>query len=138
MTMKIPFNKTRQLSTADLPGVICDPILIFEFVANPSYALVQAISAWLLGEKADWEETRRLASELILAIIVPDGTRYEFGTAKKIDDLADQTDQDFIINILNGWNTRISLERIATVKKLGPSLEPSPASGGGKTRQKVS
>ncbi len=136
--MKVPFNKTRQLSTASLPGVVCDPILTFEFAASPSYALVHAISTWLLSKETDWEETRRLASELITAVIIPDGTRCELGTVESIDELAAQTDQNFIINILNGWNTRISLERIATVKKLGPSLEPSPASGDEKPPQRVS
>lgn len=130
--MKIPYNKTRQFSTAELPGVICDPILIFEFVANPSYVLVQDVSVWLLAKKDDWPEARRLAAELIKAIIVPGGTRHPLGTPNEIDSVAEQTDQDFIINVLNGWNKRITLERIADVKKLKPSLEPLPTSDGGK------
>jgi hypothetical protein len=136
--MVIPYNKTRQLSTAELPGVICDPILIFEFVANPSYVLVQDISAWLMAKADDWPETRRLAAELIKAIIVPDGTRYSLGTPDEIDSIAEQTDRNFIVNVLNGWNKRISLERIASVKKLQPSLAPSPANDGEKSPQLVS
>jgi hypothetical protein len=136
--MKIPYNKTRQLSTAELPGVICDPILTFEFVANPSYALVQDISAWLLANADDWPETRRLAAQLIKAIVVPDGTRHALGTPEEIDSVADQTDRDFIVNVLNGWNKRITLERIADVKKLRPSLEQSPASDGEKCPQLAS
>lgn len=137
--MKIPYNKTRQLSTAELPGVICDPALIFEFVAAPSYLLVRAVSTWLAQtDRGDWEETRRLASELIWAVIIPDGTRYELGTPEQIDTLAAQTDQDFIVNVLNGWNTRITLERIAQTKKLKPLSEPSPASGDEKSRQSAS
>lgn len=135
--MIIPYNKTRQLSTAELPGVICDPILIFEFIAAPSYALVQDISIWLT-EKSDWEETKRLAAELIKAVIVPDGTRYPLGTLEEIDSIAKQTDQDFIANVLNGWNTRISLERMADVKKLGPLLAQSSASSGAKNRPSAS
>jgi hypothetical protein len=135
--MKIPYNKTRQLSTAELPGVICDPILTFEFIAAPSYALVQAISTWLT-EKSDWEETKRLAAELIKAVIVPDGTRYPLGTLEEIDSIAKQTDQDFIANVLNGWNTRISLERMADIKKLRPLLAQSPASSGEKNRLSAS
>jgi hypothetical protein len=131
--MKIPYNKTRQLSTAELPGVICDPILVFEFVANPSYALVQDVSTWLMSKIDDWPETRRLAAELIKAVIVPDGTRYVLGTPEEIDSLADQTDKDFIINVLNGWNKRISLERMADVKKLAPSSVRSSTSDGEKT-----
>lgn len=135
--MKIPYNKTRQLSTAELPGVICDPILTFEFIAAPSYALVQDISIWLT-EKSDWEETKRLAAELIKAVIVPDGTRYPLGTLEEIDSIAKQTDQDFIANVLNGWNTRISLERMADIKKLRPLLAQSPASSGEKNRPSAS
>ncbi|MCK5644098.1 MAG: hypothetical protein KAJ19_25085, partial [Gammaproteobacteria bacterium] len=74
-----------------------------------------------------------LAAELIQAVIVPDGTRYPLGTPEEIDSIADQTDQDFIVNTLNGWNKRITLERIADVKKLRPSLAPSPASDGKKS-----
>lgn len=137
--MKIPYNKTRQLSTAELPGVICDPALTFEFVAAPSYLLVQGISTWLAQTgRDDWEETRRLASELIQAVIIPDGTCYELGTPEQIDTLAAQTDRDFIVNVLNGWNTRISLERIAQTKKLRPLSGPSPANGGEKSRQSAS
>ncbi|KKN00547.1 hypothetical protein LCGC14_1136800 [marine sediment metagenome] len=128
--MKIPYNRTRQLSTAELPGVICDPILIFEFVANPSFALVNDISTWLISKIDDWSETRRLAAELIQAIIVPDGTRQRLGTLEEIDSVAEQTDRDFIVNVLNGWHKRISLERIADVKKLRPLLAPLPASDG--------
>lgn len=135
--MKIPYNKTRQLSTAELPGVICDPILTFEFIAAPSYALVQDISTWLT-EKSDWGETKRLAAELIKAVIVPDGTRYPLGTPEEIDSIAKQTDQDFIANVLNGWNTRISLERMADIKKLRPLLAQSPASSGEKDRLSAS
>lgn len=135
--MKIPYNKTRQLSTAELPGVICDPILTFEFIAAPSYALVQDISTWLT-EKSDWGETKRLAAELIKAVIVPDGTRYPLGTLEEIDSIAKQTDQDFIANVLNGWNTRISLERMADIKKLRPLLAQSPASSGEKNRPSAS
>lgn len=126
--MKIPYNRTRQLSTAELPGVICDPILIFEFTANPSFALVNDISTWLISKIDDWPETRRLAAELIQAIIVPDGTRHPLGTLEEIDSVAEQTDRNFIINVLNGWHKRISLERIADVKKLRPLLAPLPAS----------
>ncbi len=132
MKMEIPYNKTRQLSTAELPGVICDPILIFEFVANPSFALVNDVSTWIVSKADDWPETRRLAAELIQAIIVPDGTRHSLGTPEEIDSVAEQTDQDFIINVLNGWHKRISLERIADVKKLRPLLAQSDASGGKK------
>jgi len=128
----IPYNKTRQLSTAELPGVICDPILIFEFVANPSFALVNDISTWLISKVDDWPEARRLAAELITAIIVPDGTRHPLGTPEEIDSVAEQTDRDFIINVLNGWNKRITLERLADVKKLRPSLGPLPDNGGRK------
>jgi hypothetical protein len=133
MKMEIPYKKTRRLSTAELPGVICDPILIFEFVANPSFALVNDISTWLISKIDDWPETRQLAAELIQAIIVPDGTRHPLGTPEEIDSVAEQTDQDFIVNVLNGWHKRISLERIADVKKLRPLLAPLPTSDGKKS-----
>lgn len=135
MKMDIPYNKIRQFSTAELPGVICDPILIFEFVANPSYVLVQDVSVWLLAKTDDWPEARRLAAELIKAVIVPPKTRYPLGSLEEIDSLADQTDRSFIANVLNGWNKRITLERMADVKKLRPSLAGSPASGGAKSPQ---
>ena len=87
------------------------------------------VSTWLISKKDDWPEARRLAAELIKAIIVPDGTRHPLGTPEEIDSVADQTDQDFIINVLNGWNKRITLERIADVKKLRPLLAQSPGNG---------
>lgn len=138
--MRIPYKKVRQLSTAELPGVLCDPILTFEFVAAPSYALTQDVSMWL-GNKDrdnDWAETRRLAAELIKTVIIPDGTRYELGTPQSIDELAKETDQAFISNLLHGWNTRISLERIAEVKKIRPSLAQSSINDGDKSRQLAS
>lgn len=133
--MKIPYNKTRQLSTAELPGVLCDPILTFVFVANPPYQLVQEVSLWLQDKSPDWVETRRLAALLIKAVITPDGSRYELKGEGDIEDLAEQTDQSFIANLLNGWNVRLSLERMAEVKKLRPSLAQSSTNDGEKARQ---
>lgn len=128
--MKIPYKKTRQFITSELPGVLCDPPLIFEFASNPPYKLTQALSEWLQDKDATWEETRRLAAELIKAVIVPDGTRYPLGTPEEIDSLAEQTEQEFVANLLNGWQVRVSLERMADVKKLAPSHGRSSTSDG--------
>ena len=113
--MKIPYNRIRTFSTAGLPGVICDPNLIFEFVANPSFEFMKDISLWV--KKPEWPETRRLAAELIKAVIIPDGNRTELGTLETIQDLADETEESFIGNLINGWNTLVSLERIIELKK---------------------
>lgn len=113
--MRIPYNKTRRLSTAELPGVICDPVLTLEFVANPSFELVKDISVWIAAP--EWEEAKRLAAQLITAVIIPDGERLELGSVGAIERLAEETEPAFIGNILNGWQTRISLERMAELKK---------------------
>jgi hypothetical protein len=113
--MKIPYNKTRVFSTNELPGVICEPPLTFEFIANPSFELMTDISNWL--KNPDWEATKLIASELIQAVIIPDGTKYDLGTVEIIQEFADETEPSFIGNLINGWNTRISLERMASVKK---------------------
>jgi hypothetical protein len=117
--MKIPYDKIRPFSTNELPGVICNPALIFEFIANPSFSLVAEISTWG-GQKTDWDETKRLAAELIKAVIVPTGERYELGTPEAIQELADQTESMFIVNLMNGWGARISLERMSQLKKTRP------------------
>jgi hypothetical protein len=128
--MKIPYNKIRRLSTAELPGVVCDPILTFEFVANPSYELVRDISFWM--KKPEWNETKRIAAELIKFVILPDESKIELGTLETIQELAEETDFAFIGNLINGWNTRITLERMAGLKKNNPSLMPLSETNGEK------
>jgi hypothetical protein len=113
--MKIPYNRVRTISTAGLPGVICDPNLIFEFVANPSFEFMKDVSLWL--QKPEWPETKRLAAELIRAVVIPGGQRIELGTTKTIQGLADETEEAFIGNLINGWNTFVSLERMLELKK---------------------
>ena len=113
--MKIPYNKIRSLSTAQLPGVICDPILTFEFIANPSFELMKDISIWMSDPK--WSETKRIASSLIKAVIIPGDERIALGSLETIQDLAGETDKAFVGNLINGWNTFVSLERIADLKK---------------------
>lgn len=125
--MKIPYNKIRTLSTVELPGVVCDPTLTFDFIANPSFELMKDISLWI--KNPEWQETKRLATELIKAVIVPGGERWELGTLESIQELADQTEDIFIGNVINGWQTRISVERMTELKKssllLGPLSETS-------------
>ena len=113
--MKIPYNRTRLFFTSELPGVLCDPPLQFEFAASPSFEVLMDISKWL--KNPQWEETKRLAAILIVGVVVPDGTRHELGTPELIEELAAETDRAFIGNLINGWNTRISLERITELKK---------------------
>jgi hypothetical protein len=117
--MKIPYNRTRTFSTSELPGVYCEPPLKFEIIANPSFDLMTDISNWI--KNPTWEETRRLAAIFLVAVITQDD-RYELGTIKSIQELADQTEEIFIASLINGWNTRISLERITELKKSNPTF----------------
>ncbi len=117
--MKIPYNRTRIFSTSELPGVFCDPPLEFEIIANPSFELMTEISKWI--NKPIWEETKRLASIFLMAVITSE-ERYELGTFESIEELASQTEKVFIASLINGWNTRMSLERMAELKKSNPAL----------------
>jgi hypothetical protein len=100
--------------------------LKFEIIANPSFDLMTDISNWI--KNPTWEETRRLAATFLVAIITPDD-RYELGTIESIQELASQTEEIFIASLINGWNTRMSLERITELKKSNPTLMQSEETG---------
>lgn len=117
--MEIPYNRVRVFNTSELPGVFCDPPLRFEIIANPSFELMIDISKWI--SKPAWQETKRLAAIFLIAVITPE-SRYELGTIESIQELADQTEDIFIASLINGWNTRMSLERMAELKKSNPIL----------------
>jgi hypothetical protein len=119
--MKIPYKRTRTFSTSELPGVYCDPPLKFEIIANPSFELMADISRWV--NDPTWQETKRLAAIFLIAVMTEDD-RYELGTVEAIQELADQTEEIFIASLINGWNTRMSLERMAELKKSNPTLSP--------------
>lgn len=119
--MDIPYNRVRVFSTSELPGVFCDPPLKFEIIANPSFELIASISRWI--NEPTWDETKRLAAIFLMAVITPNDTRYELGTLESIQELVDQTEDIFIASLINGWNTRMSLERMAELKKSNPILK---------------
>lgn len=124
--MKIPYNKTRVMSTSELPGVLSHPPLKFEFPASPTYEQMQDLTKWSLNLQATRSETVRLASQFLLAVLVPpDDDRYELASAGAINELIEQTELSFIANILKGWQTRIALERINDLKNSKASLSGS-------------
>lgn len=117
--MKIPYSKTRTLSTSELPGVLSHPPLKFEFPAAPTFEQMQALTKWSMQSDPARADTIRLASEFLLAVLVPPkDERYELATPAAINELIEQTEFSFIVNLLKGWQTRIALERI---KDLGNS-----------------
>ena len=122
--MKIPFNKTRVIPTNELPGVICDPTLKFEFEAAPPFGTVQDINKWTAQEPLDESLGQRLAVSVIRAVIVPDGTRYPLETAEDWNDFTQQTSPAFVCNVLQGWAYRIAVERTL---ELGKLVAPSKA-----------
>ena len=136
--MKIPFSKTRIFSTSELPGVICDPLLRFEFPAAPTFEQVEALSKWSTGKKTSRGDTIALAKQFLLAVEVPDGDRYELGTTQTIIELIGQTEFTFVVNLLRGWQTRISLERALDLKNFKASLGGSSVNGAAENRASAS
>ncbi len=128
--MEIPYEKTRLISTSELPGVISNPTLQFEFLAHPTVQFTYDVAEWSKSEIKDRAGTVHLVAQLIKAVIVPDGPSYELGTDDKINEFIEQTEFDFICNILQGWSMLVALERIADVKKFKPSLAALIASDG--------
>ena len=118
--MKIPFQQERQLSTSELPGVVCSPTLLFNFDASPNIDFLKALADWSKAPDFDQLETIRLGAMLIKSIILPDGTRHELGTPDTIADLTKQTKEDFVRSLLLGWSTFIQTERLADLGKLRP------------------
>lgn len=114
--MKIPYHKTIRLSTDDLPGVICEPALEFEFWAHPSLEFVEDLKRWQAEPSED--QTVHIASLLLKAVIVPPGERFGLGEPGGIRELIAQTELSFIENILRGWALRAAMVRIASKKKL--------------------
>ena len=131
--MIIPYNRTRIFSTSELPGVYCEPPLKFEIISNPSFELMMDISKWI--KEPTWEETKRLAAIFLVTITTPDN-KYKLGTIESVQELADQTEEIFIASLINGWNTRISLERMTELKKNNPIWTQFNATGNEKTQAK--
>lgn len=117
--MKIPFNTEREISTSELPGVVCHPALIFHFDAAPSVDFMRDLSLW--SQTFDNLEAIKLAAMLIKGVSVfedNEPVRYELGTPDSIADLIKQTNEDFIVGLLRGWHAYIQTERLAELGKL--------------------
>jgi hypothetical protein len=117
--MKIPFQQEREISTSELPGVVCHPALIFHFDASPNIQFMKDLSAWSKNDGVDRLETIRLGAMLIKAVTFSD-EKHALGTPDSIADLAQQTSEDFIPGLLLGWFAFIQTERLADLGKLKP------------------
>lgn len=127
--MKITYNKTRALSTSELPGVICQPPLVFDFLAAPTVEQWKDLGQWVNKSEVKPKDTIQIARQFLLGVTTEDDDYYELGSVESVTQLIDQTELSFIVNVLRGFHQRVVLERIADLKKLEAPLRVLPTSG---------
>lgn len=118
--MDLGYHKTYEISTNDLPFVVCNIELVFGFNNSPAYWFSQAIRKWskdLEQETEDKQETIRLAAHLLKHVKTPDGEFYQLGTIESIEILIKETDYNLITNIIAGWTLLKANEQLKDKKK---------------------
>lgn len=121
--MDLGYNRTRQISTDDLPGVF-DPPLTLEVLTNVPYRLTQAI----MVQAPKFEDDgglKVIAAELIQGVTSHEGEYYALGSLEMIEAFVEATDIEVLRAIIGGWFLIVSAEKNERKKK---SQKPSPAS----------
>ncbi len=119
--MDFGYKQTRILTTADLPGVYCEPPITFEVLNSPSFDFTKMLFVWASDDEQNESLLKQLAAKLIVSVTNSRGERYEMGTIENIEAFIEATSLDFLHTVVRSWTALIAQERIETKKKLPTS-----------------
>lgn len=123
--MDLGYQRSKKISTLDLPWVICDPPLIFEFNNATSIEFGIELAALATGSQVwDVADVVSMGAQLLLKVTRSDGMEYELGNAESIQSLIDNTHPEFVRDVILGWFYLEATNRMRLKKKLNSSKSP--------------